>query len=129
MTLTGSPSDIKYVTFSIDNKSLFAGTDGGSVYGWNLETAKYSMKLSGHLTTCNFIEVASDEDGQMMITGSVDTNLKIWDLRTGKASHTFKNHSKSVNCAKFSPDVNWVASGGSDGNTYITDLRTNKVVH
>jgi WD40 repeat protein len=88
------------------------------------------MKLSGHLTTCNFVEVSTEEeDMHMMITGSGDTNVKVWDLRSGKASHTFKNHSKAVNCAKFSPDGNWVASGGADGNTYITDIRTEKVVH
>lgn len=88
------------------------------------------MKLTGHLTTCNFIEVSTEEEEQhLMITGSGDTKVKVWDLRNGKAVHTLNNHSKSVNCAKFSPDGNWVASGGDDGCTYITDLRNEKVVH
>ena len=110
--------------------SVFAGTEGGSVYGWDLTTAKLSHKLSGHLTRCNFIETSTEEeDAHLIITGSADTNVRIWDLRSGKSVNTFKNHSKSVNCAKFSPDGNWVASGGSDGVTYITDIRSEKVVH
>lgn len=130
LTLTGSPSDIKCVSFSMDNHNVFAGTDGGSIYGWDLSTSKLTYKLSGHLTTCNFIEFShEEEDAHLMITGSADTNLRIWDLRSGKSAYTFKNHSKSVNCAKFSPDGNWVASGGSDGATYITDIRTEKVVY
>ena len=88
------------------------------------------MKLSGHLTTCNFIELGTEEEeAHLMISGSGDTNLKIWDLRSGKPVQTIKHHSKAVNCAKISPDGNWVASGGSDGNTFITDIRTEKVVH
>lgn len=95
---------------------MFAGTDGGSVYGWDLSSSKYSIKLSGHLTTCNFLQVSTDEeDANLLITGSGDTNVRVWDVRTGKSEHTFKNHSKAVNCAKFSPDGNWVASGGDDG--------------
>ena len=100
------------------------------MYGWDLSSSKYSIKLPGHLTTCNFIEVSQEaEDSHLLLTGSGDTNVKVWDIRTGKAAHTLKNHSKAVNCAKFSPDSQWVASGGMDGNTYITDLRNEKVVH
>mmetsp|Transcript_25109 Transcript_25109/g.27869 ORF Transcript_25109/g.27869 Transcript_25109/m.27869 type:complete len:108 (+) Transcript_25109:1-324(+) len=50
MTLTGSPSDIQCVSFSHDNKQVFAGTDGGTVYGWDLSSTNYSMKLQGHKT-------------------------------------------------------------------------------
>ena len=56
------------------------------------------MKLSGHLTTCNFVQVGTEaSEKDLLITGSGDTNLRIWDLRNGKAVHTFKNHSKAVN--------------------------------
>lgn len=50
-------------------------------------------------------------------------------MRSGKTAYQFKSHSDSVNCAKFSPDGNWVASGGDDGMTFITDIRTESVVH
>ena len=129
MTLTGSPSDIKCITFDCDNKNLFAGTEGGSIFSWDLSSTKYSAKLSGHLTYCNFIEIASDDDCHTMISGSDDTTVKIWDMRTLKCKNTIKHHTKSVKWAKLSPDGYWVASGGADGNTFITDLRTGKVVY
>lgn len=79
---------------------------------------------------CNFIEVSQEpEDAHLLLTGSTDCSVKIWDLRTGKAQHILRNHTNTVNCAKFSPDSNWVASGGNDGKTNITDLRTEKVVY
>ena len=130
MTLTGSPSDIQCISFSSDDKQVYAGTDGGTVYGWDLSSTKYSFKLQGHKTVCNFIEVNSEpEDAHLLITGSGDCSVKIWDLRTGKAAQTLRNHTSAVNCAKFSPDSNWIASGGNDGNTYITDYRSEKVVY
>lgn len=98
LTLTGSPSDIRSVTFHIKDTYVFASTDGGGVYGWDLSTSKMSMKLTGHLTTCNFMEVSTEsENAHLMITGSVDTNVRIWDLRTCKTVNTLKNHSNAVN--------------------------------
>ena len=109
---------------------MYAGTDGGTVYGWDLTSTKYSVKLAGHLTTCNFVHISPEpQEAHLLITGSGDTNVKVWDIRSGKAEQTLKNHSKGVNCACFSPDGNWLASGGDDGNTYITDLRNEQVVH
>ena len=32
MTLTGSPSDIRCISFDKDDKTLHAGTEGGSIY-------------------------------------------------------------------------------------------------
>ena len=62
LTLTGSASDIKCVSFSYDNRNVYAGTDGGSVFGWDLASTKYNAKFSGHLTACNFIEFGVEED-------------------------------------------------------------------
>lgn len=73
MTLTGSPSDIQCISFSYDNKQVFAGTDGGTVYGWDLTSPKYSLKLQGHKTTCNFVDVSREEgEENLLITGSGD---------------------------------------------------------
>ena len=129
MTLTGSPSDIRCISFDKDDKTLHAGTEGGSIYWWDLTSTKYSAKLSGHLTYWNFIEVASDEEGYYMISGSDDTTVKLWDMRSSKCIQTIKHHTKSVKWAKLSPDGYWVASGGADGNTFITDIRTGKIIY
>lgn len=42
---------------------------------------------------------------------------------------TFREHTNSVNCARLSPDSQWISSGGDDGNIYIFDVRTGKVIH
>lgn len=41
-------------------------------------------------------------------------SLKIWDLREGRLLFTLQGHSGPVNCARFSKDGDFFASGGAD---------------
>ena len=63
---------------------------------WDLTIAKETAKLKGHLTstTCLTGESGSGSPGYMVVTGSEDTNLKVWDLRmkTNQCVLTFKEH-------------------------------------
>jgi WD40 repeat protein len=63
------------------------------------------------------------------VTGSTDTNIKVWDLRMKSNQNvlTFKEHSGPVNCLALSPDARWVASGGDDGALKIWDITSGKV--
>lgn len=51
---------------------------------WDLATKKESLKLQGHQTRCTCI-FSDPYEGRMLVTGSEDTKVKVWDLRTGKA--------------------------------------------
>ena len=52
--------------------------------------------------------------------GSGDTNLKLWDIRRKGCIFTYKGHSETVTCLKFSPDGQWVASGGEEGAVKVS---------
>jgi len=81
-------------------------------------------KYGGHLTEIKFVEPGMyEEDTNLILTGSADTNVKIWDSRVRKCVKTFKGHTKSVNCGKFSPDSNWVVTGSDDGDIIIWDVK------
>ena len=49
-----------------------------------------------------------------MLSSSKDTSLKIWDLREGRLLFSLQGHSGPVNCARFSKDGSFFASGGAD---------------
>lgn len=40
--------------------------------------------------------------------------MKIWDLREGRLLFTLQGHAGAVNCARFSNDGHFFASGGAD---------------
>lgn len=52
--------------------------------------------------------------GEFFASGSLDTNLKIWDIRKKGCIHTYKGHTRGVNAIRFTPDGRWVVSGGED---------------
>ena len=57
--------------------------------------------------------------GEFFASGSLDTNLKIWDIRKKGCIHTYKGHTRGVNAIRFTPDGRWVVSGGEDNTVKV----------
>ena len=93
---------------------------------YDLAEAKVYRTLTGHMSNC--VAVDYHPYGQFIASGSLDTNLKIWDVRNKMCIQTYKGHSREVNCVKFSPDGRWVASGSSDGTIKMWDLTAGKLL-
>lgn len=68
--------------------------------------------LTGHRSNC--MSVDFHPFGEFFTSGSLDTNLKIWDIRRKGCIHTYKGHTRGVNAIRFTPDGRWVVSGGED---------------
>tara|TARA_B100000795_G_scaffold243780_1_gene207890 strand:- start:105 stop:716 length:612 start_codon:yes stop_codon:yes gene_type:complete len=83
--------------------------------------------LSGHRANC--ISVQWHPYGEFFASGSVDTNLKIWDVRRKTCIQTYKGHTRGVRQILFSPDGRWVLSGGDDGLIKLWDLTMGKLLH
>ncbi len=54
-----------------------------------------------------------------MVSGSLDTNVKVWDLRSKKSIMTLKSHAKPITCVDISIDGRVVASGSHDSYVKI----------
>lgn len=65
--------------------------------------------------------------GEFLLSGSVDTNFKLWDLRTKKCIVTYKGHTKKLTAVKFCPDGTLCAASGEDGLLTLWDLRKKEV--
>jgi WD40 repeat protein len=56
---------------------------------------------------------------KLLVTGSLDTNVKVWDLRRKDCINTFKGHSKGIKKLAISPDGKWVCSGSENGEIKV----------
>ncbi|XP_073926988.1 WD repeat, SAM and U-box domain-containing protein 1 isoform X3 [Castor canadensis] len=85
---------------------------------------KYKSTLSGH--SAPVLACAFSHDGQMLVSGSVDKSVIIYDTNTHNVLHTLTQHTRYVTTCAFAPSVLLLATGSMDKtvNIWQFDLET-----
>ncbi|KAG4914373.1 hypothetical protein JHK87_051930 [Glycine soja] len=115
LSLSGHSSGIDSVSFDSSEVLVAAGA------------ASVVRTLTGHRSNCTSVDF--HPFGEFFASGSLDTNLKIWDIRKKGCIHTYKGHTRGVNAIRFTPDGRWVVSGGEDNTVKLWDLTAGKLLH
>ncbi|KAG2337433.1 WD40 repeat-like protein [Suillus weaverae] len=83
------------------------------------------MTLKGHKREVP--EVAFIHGTRLLVTGSFDKSLRVWDLDTGKqVGEPLLDHNTSVLRVAASPDGRWIVSGGLNGSILVWEVATDK---
>ncbi|KZP11144.1 WD40 repeat-like protein [Athelia psychrophila] len=85
-----------------------------------------SSTLSGH--TSPILCASFSPTGNMMATGSGDTNARLWDLNTETPSHVLSGHKGWVLCVEWEAMERKLATGGHDGHVRLWDPKTGKPI-
>lgn len=90
---------VSSLAFSPASNLLAAGCVGGVVKIWAFDAARWIGALKGHTRVAEFVAFAGD---QVLMTGSVDGTVRIWDVKDGKNVFTIEKVSGSASayCAK-----------------------------
>lgn len=78
-------------------------------------SGKVTRALTGHLAGVTALAYHPNANQQLLLSGSADTTLRLWDLRAKQCILQHKGHEAPVAAAAFSPDGRWAATGGADG--------------
>jgi eukaryotic-like serine/threonine-protein kinase len=78
--------------------------------------------LYGHSDSVTSVCFAPD--GSRLVSGSLDTTIRVWDAKIGTSLLELRGHSGPVNSVRVSPDSSQVVSGSTDGTIRIWDLRS-----
>ncbi|KAL4865036.1 hypothetical protein BDV12DRAFT_211257 [Aspergillus spectabilis] len=83
--------------------------------------------LEGH--SSEIWSVTFSPDGRLLVSGSGDTTIKLWDATTGTLKHTLEGHSGWFWSVAFSPDGRVLVSGSDDKTIKLWDPATGALKH
>lgn len=81
--------------------------------------------LSGHSSFVNTVAISPNE--QILVSGSWDAKIKLWNLQTGELISTLPGHEDRVNSVAISTDGKVIVSGSFDETIKIWHLPTGEL--
>ena len=88
-------------------------------------TVHESGLFQGHLD--NVSSVAFSPDGTCIVSSSIDSTIRLWDLEGNAIGSPFQGHSYAVLSVAFSPDGQTIVSGSNDRTIRLWDLEGNPI--
>lgn len=83
--------------------------------------------FDGHLADIK--SAVFSPDGCYVLSGSVDTLLKLWDAATGECLRTMQGHTGTINSVAFSPDGLRLLSGSADRTLRVWNALSGECSH
>lgn len=123
--------DVRYsfgmfsVKFSTDGRELVAGSNDDSIYVYDLQADRLTLRLPAHTSDVNTVAFA-DESGNLIYSGSDDNLCKVWDRRclsTGEAAGVLTGHLHGITHIDSRGDGRCFISNGKDQAIKMWDIR------
>ena len=112
------------IDMSANADSLIAGSSNGQIYQIDMTTTKTVRSNLMHLRDVNSVKFA-DDTGRMVVSGSDDGYVRLWDLRDRHPlKKVMSGHSSGVTCVAAKGDGNYFISNSKDQTLRLWDIRT-----
>ncbi len=116
-----SSSDISRITLDDSGKSLAVGFNDGSIQLYNYQNNALIASLPGHAS--KVADIAFNQEGTLMASGSLDKTLKIWNLNNiTKLPTVIDDFDSWVIAIIFSNDGKKIITGESNGNIRVISI-------
>jgi WD40 repeat protein len=63
-------------------------------------------------------------NGNLLVSGSSDSKIIVWNFETGDVIKTFSGHEKRVNSVAYSKNGKYIASGSDDKSVKLWNAET-----
>ncbi|KAF7302962.1 WD-REPEATS-REGION domain-containing protein [Mycena kentingensis (nom. inval.)] len=112
--------------FSADGQEIIAGGTG-QIFVYDLLANRRAVKIEAHRDDVNSCCWADTSSGNVLVSASDDTYLKVWDRRSlgasQKPSGVLMGHTEGITYVSAKGDGRYVISNGKDQKLRLWDLR------
>lgn len=115
------------IHWSRDSKQIFSCSADKSVGIFDVKTGDRVRKWRGHAGIVNSCQAAR-RGPEIVVSGSDDCTVKVWDPRSKDAVSTFENEYQVASVC-FSEAGDMVYSAGIDNTVKVWDVRKNQVAY
>lgn len=111
--------------FSPNGKAILLSSNGSTIRLIDAFRGHPLQTFAGHLNNKGIpIEASFSPDSQLVISGSTDGRIHVWNAETGyKVSVLKGDHPHPVTCVKFNPKYMMLASAGQNVLFWIPDVK------
>ena len=129
MTIENAGENISSIECSDPNEFTFCASttrSNSEIKMFHTRSGQLIRDLVGHklAVTCMLL----GEDDLMLITGSLDRDVRIWDLSIMECTNILKGHSEPITCLYIDPRGMFLYSGSEDKTIKIWSLLDRKLV-
>ena len=104
------------------NTTVAVGCQSGKIIILSAITGSQVAVLSEHTSWAKSLTFSSN--GRLLVSGSYDKTVKLWDMQTGGVIKTFHGHRRQVSSVSISMDCFRIISGSGDGTICLWDIQT-----
>ncbi|KAK4460761.1 Pre-mRNA-splicing factor cwf17 [Cladorrhinum samala] len=125
--LSGHKSAILDLQWSRDSEIIYSASADMHLASWDLTSGTRIRRYVGHEEVINAMDI-SRRGEDMLISGSDDGTIGIWDPRTKEAVDYIETEFP-ITAVAMSEAGNEIYSGGIDNDIKVWDIRKKQVVH
>lgn len=109
------------LSFNFDGTIMATSTQGHSVTLWSVKDWRpIPPVLSGDTQAVS--SVAFGPDGKVLVSGSADGDIRLWDMQTHELIGTLGVQTEAVNSVAFAPGKGMLASVGEDDSIVLWNV-------
>ncbi|EGN99255.1 hypothetical protein SERLA73DRAFT_182161 [Serpula lacrymans var. lacrymans S7.3] len=125
--LTGHTDSVTSTAFSADGEMVATGGMDGRVRIWR-RVGRENYRLWEFLTELQgpdeVMWIRWHPRGAVLLAGSNDTTVWLWQLPSGNTMQVFAGHTGAVQCGEFTPDGKRIVTACADGTLIFWDPRS-----